>query len=136
MKIGGAPLMRISSAKVILSLVFIFFGSVIAFSYQNEYKFKDYAPISFRNNSSDWHNRNDHLIPNEVEAYAVLSLDQERDFSGKDIDYDGVPNQLDPSPYDWREAGYQPFGVLEFLSWRHPWNNYKYDEKSLIKLLS
>lgn len=29
-----------------------------------------------------------------------------------------------------------PFGVLEFLHWSHPWNNYKYpDEKSLKKTI-
>jgi hypothetical protein len=34
-------------------------------------------------------------------------------------------------------TGQTPFGVLEFLHWNHPWNNYKYpDEKSINKVVS
>ena len=42
-------------------------------------------------------------------------------------------NEFDPSPYDWREIGYEPFGVLSFLHWHHSWNNYKYNEETLKK---
>lgn len=95
--------------------------------------------ISYKNNSKEWHSRNDHLIPDVKETEAILSLQQERDLASDDIDGDGVVNTIDPSPYDWREIGYQPFGVLAFLGWRHDWNNYKYSESDLeqaVKLLN
>ncbi|MDD5618527.1 MAG: beta-galactosidase [Candidatus Omnitrophica bacterium] len=90
---------------------------------------------SYKNNARDWHNRNDHLVPNFDEAKAILTLSQKRDFESNDIDLDGVINKLDPSMYDWREVGYQPFGVLEFLSWNHDWNSYKYSEEDLGKIV-
>ncbi len=90
---------------------------------------------SYKNNSKEWHSRNDHLMPGDEETEAILSLKQDRDFESSDIDKDAVVNSIDPSPYDWREIGYQPFGVLEFLHWRHPWNNYKYSESDLEKIV-
>jgi len=92
------------------------------------------SKISYQRNSRDWHNRNDHLIPSNSEIEAILKLRQKRDFENNDIDKDGVENKLDPSPFDWREIGYQPFGVLSFLSWRHFWNEYKYTPKDLKKV--
>jgi len=93
------------------------------------------AKINYQNNSLQWQKRNRHLIPSLSEAEAILKLNQDRDFDSQDIDKDGVVNHLDPSPFDWREIGYQPFGVLEFLSWRHPWNEYKYREEQLERVL-
>ncbi|MDD5005112.1 MAG: cellulase family glycosylhydrolase [Candidatus Omnitrophica bacterium] len=90
--------------------------------------------VSYKNNSREWHARNDYLIPGDKETEVILSLNQKRDFNSNDIDADGVVNSVDPSMYDWREIGYQPFGVLEFLSWRHEWNNYKYSEDDLKKV--
>ena len=106
--------------------------------------------ISHKGNSQMWHKRNDHLIPDEIELEAILSLDQDGDgvsngedrdidgdglknFPDKDIDGDGIKNKFDPSPYDWREQGYNPFAVLAFLSWRHDWNEFKYDKEELKK---
>lgn len=94
---------------------------------------KPSSVLSLEGNSAQWHKRNDHLIPTEEEAHAILLLDQKRDFDSDDIDADGVKNTVDPSPYDWREVGYQPFGMLAFLSWNHAWNNYKYDHAGLTK---
>ena len=93
------------------------------------------SKISYRRNSREWHNRNDHLIPTREEARAILALQQERDLSSRDIDSDGVRNEKDPSPLDWREIGYQPFGVLSFLSWRHIWNKRKYTPENLEQTL-
>ena len=95
--------------------------------------------ISYKNNAKQWHSRNDHLIPVEKETEQILSLKQERDMESNDIDGDGVVNSIDPSPFDWREIGYQPFGVLALLNWRHSWNNFKYSEIDLenaVKLLN
>ncbi len=89
--------------------------------------------ISYKNNSQQWHNRNDHLIPDERESLAIMLLKQKRNLGSNDIDEDGVVNTIDPSPYDWREIGYQPFGILAFLHWRHDWNNFKYSEDNLKK---
>lgn len=90
--------------------------------------------VSFENNSQLWHARNDHLMPDKIKTQAILALKQERDFTGSDIDADGVPNERDPSPFDWREIGYQPFGMLEFLSWCHAWNNNKFPAEDLPKV--
>ncbi|MDD5292105.1 MAG: cellulase family glycosylhydrolase [Candidatus Omnitrophica bacterium] len=91
---------------------------------------------SYKNNSRQWRTRNDHLVPGYEETQAILSLQQKRDNESNDIDGDGVVNKADPSMYDWREPGYQPFGVLEFLSWNHDWNNYKYPEEDLQKIVA
>ena len=98
--------------------------------------------ISHEQNSPQWHKRNDHLIPLEQERAAILELNQDRRESnggrtGKvsDIDRDGVPDSLDPSPFDWRETGYSPFGVLEFLNWNHTWNSFKYNDAGLRKVV-
>ncbi len=91
-----------------------------------------------------------HLIPSPSEKAAVMQLDfdgdgvinsEDSDIDGddianskdKDIDGDGRDNESDPSPYDWREKGFSPFGVLAFLSWNHSWNNYKYSSSDLEK---
>lgn len=111
--------------------------------------------ISYTENSEEWHIRNRHLIPDKEEMEAILNLDQDGDgirngddsdidndgiknINDKDIDGDGIKNNFDPSPYDWREIGYNPFGVLAFFSWNHTWNNFKYNEENLkraVKLL-
>ncbi len=100
-------------------------------------------PVALSANSPAWQARNAHLIPDAEATAAVLELDQDNDgvkngedpdMDGdgqanridEDMDGDGVPNRIDPSPYDHREIGYHPFGMLAFLSWAHPWNSYKY----------
>lgn len=92
--------------------------------------------ISYDKRSLLWQKRNGHLIPDEGETKEIRKLNQE--YAGSrgnaDLDGDGVPNDFDPSPYDWRETGYNPFGALEFLSWNHVWNNYKYDIPGLEKI--
>lgn len=90
--------------------------------------------ISYQDRSLEWHKRNDHLIPDEAETENILKLNQDYSKpwrSKDDWDGDGIANNFDPSPYDWREIGYNPFGVLAFLHWNHPWNSYKYNEKNL-----
>lgn len=124
--------------KYLLILIFIFIFSLNSDLFATGYIKKLISTsdtTSHKNNSFEWHNRNDHLIPTEKETKAILLLNQDRDFTSSDIDKDGVINNIDPSPYDWREIGYQPFGVLEFLSWRHDWNNYKYSNEDLIKVV-
>ena len=95
-----------------------------------------------------WNKRNLHLVPDKKELNAILELDFDNDnvknvndfnIDGDglrneldpDIDNDGIENDIDPSPYDWREIGYNPFGMLAFLSWNHPWNKYKYSKEEL-----
>ncbi|MCK5289162.1 MAG: beta-galactosidase, partial [Candidatus Omnitrophica bacterium] len=95
-----------------------------------------------------WNKRNLHLVPDKQELNAILELDFDNDnvknvndfnIDGDglrneldpDIDNDGIENDIDPSPYDWREIGYNPFGMLAFLSWNHPWNKYKYSKEEL-----
>lgn len=88
--------------------------------------------------SLEWHKRNGHLIPTVEEERAISSLNQEYSKPWRtevDADGDGVVNEYDPSPYDWRECGYDPFGALEFLSWNHSWNNYKYNKEALAKIV-
>lgn len=92
----------------------------------------------YENRSLDWLKRNGHLIPDEAEEEAILKLNQDYADSWRrkgDADGDGAVDFLDPSPNDWREIGYSPFGVLEFLSWNHSWNNYKYDRNGLGKMV-
>lgn len=87
----------------------------------------------------EWQSRNSHLIPNHQEQKAILLLNQayaQNWRSPHDADGDGVPNSLDPSPLDWREKGYDPFGVLEFLSWNHDWNSHKYEISDLEKIVA
>ncbi|MFC1708986.1 cellulase family glycosylhydrolase [Candidatus Omnitrophota bacterium] len=123
--------------KVVLSLLLVF--SVQFFAYAQSEEQIELPKISYKNNSISWHNRNDHLIPSGAQTEEILLLDQERDFASDDIDADGVVNNIDPSAYDWREIGYQPFGVLAFLGWRHDWNDNKYSEENLeeaVKLLN
>lgn len=116
---------------ILLTLLFFSSGQFITFA---ELEDKTELPIiSYKNNSKNWHNRNDHLIPGDAETEQILLLNQARKLDSDDIDGDAVVNSIDPSPYDWREIGYQPFGVLAFLSWRHDWNNEKYSEDSLNK---
>ena len=122
-----------------IALIFILsFLVVIESSFCQEQE-TEVVDISYKNNSREWHTRNEHLIPDVEEAGAILSLKQKRDFKSNDIDEDGIVNNIDPSPYDWREVGYQPFGVLAFLPWKHDWNNEKYTEdedlKKAVKLL-
>lgn len=96
------------------------------------------ATIDYSSNSSWWHKHNGHLIPSQSESKAIASLDFTAVANKKDNDFDGdgVINQYDPSPYDWRETGYNPFATLEFLSWRHTWNNFKYDTSKLKKIIA
>ncbi|MBL7081734.1 MAG: hypothetical protein ISS44_04120, partial [Candidatus Omnitrophica bacterium] len=61
--------------------------------------------------SPGWHKHNDWLIPDDIERQAISTLNQ--DYSkprrhDNDFDGDGVLNEFDPSPYDWREIGYEP----------------------------
>jgi len=94
--------------------------------------------ISYDERSLEWQKRNAHLIPDKIESAAIEKLDQGYSLawrSGGDADGDGVPDAYDPSPSDWRENGYNPFGVLEFLSWDHSWNSYKYDKPGLEKIV-
>ena len=106
--------------------------------------------ITYAESSPQWQVRNRHLIPGKEETAAIFNLDQDgdrikngddQDIDGDgiengqdaDIDGDGIKNDFDPSPLDWREIGYHPFGVLAFLSWNHKWNNFKYNKGKLIK---
>ena len=122
--------------KLTMILLFFVFSQFLAYGdLENP---TNQLKTSYKNNSQQWHNRNDHLMPDDKEIEVILSLKQKRDFTNIDIDGDGVVNSIDPSVYDWREIGYQPFGTLAFLSWRHDWNNYKYsdsDLKKTVKLL-
>ena len=120
--------------KYIISyFVLIFCFSGICFAEEDPYEVL--RKISYRRNSREWQNRNDHLIPSQAETKAILSLNQERNLSSQDIDEDGIENKIDPSPFDWREIGYQPFGVLAFLHWRHVWNQNKYSSQDLKKTI-
>lgn len=108
------------------------------------------ASFDYSKRTTRWQKRNSHLIPSEKEQQAILRLDQDADGipngqdedmdqdgisneTDSDIDGDEVINKYDPSPFDWREIGYNPFGILAFLSWRHPWNCFKYSKKDLEK---
>ncbi|MFH1282743.1 MAG: endo-1,4-beta-xylanase [bacterium] len=109
--------------------------------------------FDYSKNSYEWQKKNNHLLPSVNENKAVMLLDQDNDgIPGKDdedmdndgipnqvdqdIDGDGVDNQFDPSPYDWREKGYSPFGMLVFLNWNHQWNNYMYSDQKLIQAVA
>src|SRR3989338_5138551 len=120
---------------LVFILVFLFLVSYEIPAHCVLYKNRNDYSIFYKNNSPEWHNRNDHLIPTEQELEAILLLKQDRDLLSKDIDKDGINDNVDPSMYDWREIGYQPFGVLEFLSWRHDWNSFKYSEDDLKKVV-
>ncbi len=91
-----------------------------------------------------------HLIPTPHETEAIGRLDfdsdgiinrDDPDIDGDripnntdaDIDGDGVKNDADPAPGDRREIGYHPFGMLAFLSWNHPWNNFKYTQDHIAR---
>jgi len=126
-----------SSFKLGIGLValVLFMGQAQAEVSVDEKKYQEDI-ISYKNNSRQWHARNDHLVPSYEETQAILSLEQKRDLESNDIDADGVVNKVDPSMYDWREPGYQPFGVLGFLSWNHDWNNYKYPDEDLPKIIA
>jgi len=103
------------------------------------------ASFDFNKNSKYWHEHNDHLFPSKDESDAIMRFDFDNDniinafdddidgdgipnLRDRDIDGDLIPNRIDPSPYDWREVGYNPFGVLAFLPWNHEWNKFKYSE--------
>ena len=116
-------------------LEFLCMVTVLMFLCQNTYA---QQAISYEKRSLDWHKRNGHLMPDGAQAAAIAKLNQEYSKPWRrpsDADGDGVHDNYDPSPYDWREAGYNPFGVLEFLSWNHSWNNYKYDQNGLEKIV-
>ena len=117
------------------TLITLLFFSNQVYAYGRLDKESELQKVSHKNNSREWHNRNDHLIPDQKETEAIMSLKQEREFTSNDIDRDGILNSIDPSAYDWREIGYQPFGTLAFLSWRHDWNNYKYSQEGLEKIV-
>lgn len=127
--------MRSSSRIILIIFIFSFFGceSFLASKPASAPAISSEQVISYEKNSSQWQRRNKHLIADKAESMIILSLDQVRDFASDDIDGDGVRNTLDPSPYDWREIGYQPFGVLAFLPWRHDWNKFKYSKEDLEK---
>jgi len=93
--------------------------------------------------SSAWYDRNSHLIPSDQEKLSISFLDFDQDgienrsdpdldgdgiadAKDKDRDNDGIMNRFDPAPDDPREHGYNPFGMLAFLTWDHDWNHYKY----------
>lgn len=87
----------------------------------------------------EWQERNFHLVPGAKEEAAILLLNQSYTQpwrAANDADGDAVPDALDPSPLDWREKGYDPFGVLEFLSWDHDWNSHKYDAGALERVVA
>ena len=130
--------------SIILNLIIV---GVICF-FPQPLSAQNLPAVYHTKNSREWYFRNSHLIPNQQELDAILKLDFDGDgiitasdgdidgdgifnFEDSDIDGDGIDNELDPSPYDWREAGYNPFAVLGFLSWNHNWNNFKYNEENL-----
>lgn len=100
----------------------------------------EYPLPDFSNNSPEWHARNHDSIPTENELNAILQLAQENktafDLSSTDYDQDGIVNQYDPSPYDWRETGYNPFAALAFLNWNHQWNYFAFKGDSLDKAVA
>jgi hypothetical protein len=100
----------------------------------------EYPLPDFSKNSVAWHTRNDSSIPSENELKAILQSAQENkvtfDLASADYDKDGVPNQYDPSPYDWREIGYNPFAALAFLNWDHKWNNFAFQGEKLDKAVA
>lgn len=106
------------------------------------FKFNDieYPLPDYSKNSVAWHTRNDSSIPSENELKAILRSAQENkitcDLSSDDYDKDGITNQYDPSPYDWREIGYNPFASLAFLNWDHKWNNFSYKGEKLDKAVA
>jgi len=104
-------------------------------------------------NPPAWQARNAHLIPDDIENEAILDLDQDDDGipcrtdpdsdndgvvdeADPDIDNDGIANLTDPSPFDWREPGYNPFGVLAFLNWDHAWNSSMYEGNRLERAVA
>lgn len=132
-----------------LTKIFIF---TISFIFVSNCLFADtiHDDISSKNRSDYWKSKNQHLIPELAEFNQIMKLDsdldgivnqKDNDIDGDgilndnddDIDGDGVLNRFDPSAYDWRETGYNPFGVLAFLPWDHSWNNNKYPSKKKLK---
>lgn len=62
-------------------------------------------------------------------CYSAAAAEADKDFSAKS----GVP----PNLAGMRKNMQNPFGVLEFLHWSHPWNNNKYSRKEdLIKVVA
>jgi polysaccharide biosynthesis protein PslG len=100
----------------------------------------EYPLPDFTKNSPEWHDRNDASIPTEKELQSILQSAQENkrtfDLASADYDKDGIPNQYDPSPYDWREIGYNPFAALAFLNWNHTWNHFAFKGDSLDKAVA
>ncbi|MBI5555570.1 MAG: endo-1,4-beta-xylanase [Elusimicrobia bacterium] len=100
-----------------------------------EYPLPDYTK-----NSPAWYARNDSYIPAETELPAILQLAQSAtmtfDLASADYDKDGVLNQYDPSSYDWRETGYNPFAALAFLNWDHQWNYFAFKGENLDKAVA
>lgn len=107
--------------------------------------------------SSFWLDKNSHLIPSLEQERFLLSMDTDKDgiensadndldgdgvlnLYDNDRDGDGILNRLDPAPDDPREQGYNPFGVLAFLTWDHEWNEHKYgaqpDLERAVSLIS
>jgi hypothetical protein len=121
--------------KIILIIFLSFVTNQVSAEFVLDKKTYQDDSVSYKNNSREWYGRNAHLIPSYEETQAILKLEQKRDFLSNDIDADGIVNKIDPSRYDWREIGYQPFGVLEFLSWNHDWNSFKYSEEDLRKVV-
>lgn len=120
--------------RILLILILLSFTNQASAEFALDEKRYQDDITSYKNNSREWQSRNAHLIPGYDETQVILSLEQKRDFESNDIDKDYIADKVDPSKYDWREVGYQPFGVLEFLSWNHDWNNYKYSEEDLGKI--
>ncbi len=119
-----------------LCLLLLMFFSLCGFRYNDvEYPMPDYS-----RNSAEWHARNDAYIPGEAELQAIMGRASENKFKfamkSDDYDGDGIPNQYDPSPYDWRETGYNPFGALAFLNWDHQWNYFAYKGKNLDQAIA
>lgn len=119
--------------KVILAIAFF-----ICFGFRSvdaQYTLPDYGK-----NSPPWHERNDAYIPSPEEQKVLIKRAEESgmtfDLKSDDYDGDGVVNQYDPSPYDWREIGYQPFATLAFLNWDHQWNYYAFKGENLDKAVA
>jgi len=110
-------------------------GFIIVFLCGFKFNGVEYPLPDYSQNSAAWHARNDALIPGEEEQKAIMELAAANgvvfNLQSDDYDGDGVPNQYDPSPYDWRETGYDPFAVLAFLNWSHDWNSYAYQGDKL-----
>ena len=119
-------------------IIFLFSALMVLCGFT--YNGTDYPMPIFSKNSAEWQARNNAYIPTENEMIPILAnaatCKTNFDLQNIDCDGDGVPNQYDPSPYDWRETGYNPFGALAFLNWDHQWNYYAFKGDNLDKAVA